>query len=96
MKERSDLFDENRPEVSDAEIVKAAKGDRAVLSFGAFPVTKDSTIIGLALKFLFDKKKTEVVLIDRYAANVLRLLLEELERADWKATQTTPPGETRH
>ncbi len=96
MKERNELFDENRPEVSEAEIAKAAKGDRAVISFGSFSVMKDSSIIGLAIKFLFDKKKTEVVLIDRYAANVFRMLVEELERADWKATQTTPPGETRH
>ena len=50
-KPRSERFDEERPEVSEQEIVNAAKANRVVVSFGSFPVMTDPTHIGaLAVK----------------------------------------------
>ena len=42
-KPRSERFDEERPEVSEQEIVNAAKANRVVVSFGSFPVMTDPT-----------------------------------------------------
>lgn len=95
--DRDELFNSRRPEITDADVRKAAETDRAVVSLGFLPVIgKDSHIVSLAIKHAFKTETGETVLLDRYSASVLMLVLQELEKADWRATQTTPPGQRPH
>jgi hypothetical protein len=96
-KTRAEIFNESRPEITEAEVARAAKADRAVASFNALPIATDATHIGaLAVKFLLGDGTTPVVILDPLACSTLRLLVEALDAASWRATLTTPPGETQH
>ena len=90
---RADVFDEQRPNISEADIETAARATRIVASWGVFPVVDaDSNIVSLAIKFALLNGTSETVLLDRYGALVLRQLLETLDKAQWKGAQISPPG----
>ena len=91
-KSRPELFQEDRPDISDQDAGEAAKNGRVVVSFNAHPVLdQERKIVAMAIKWKLGDDSTETILIDRYSADILMLLLERLEENDWKGTNLVPP-----
>jgi hypothetical protein len=92
VKSRPELFQEERPDISDQDAVEATKKDRVVVSFGAHPVlVQEGKIAAMAIKWKLRDGSTETVLIDRYSADILLLLFARLEENDWKGAILVPP-----
>lgn len=93
MSARGDSFEEHKPLISDADVMASAKAGHIVSSWNSKPVMGDETHIkSLAVKFAFTGADSKTLLFDRYSLVVLRMLLETLEKADWRATQVAPRG----
>lgn len=91
---REETFDEMRPTVTDLDVETAARAGKMVASWNAFPrIGEGSRISFVAIKFALTSGAFETVILDRYGADVMRELLNELDKADWRATQSIPPGQ---
>lgn len=78
-------FADNVPSLDEVDALVALKAGRAVISWSALPITVDAPdIMGIALKFAFANDTFETIVIDRYAADLLRQLFGKLDTADWK------------
>ena len=52
---------------------------------------QERKIVAMAIKWKLGDDSTETILIDRYSADILMLLLERLEENDWKGAILGPP-----
>jgi hypothetical protein len=96
-KTRGELFDERRPNLTEAEIIEAAKAAKVIDSFNCLPVMTAPISIGaLAVKFLLGDGTTTVMILDPHACATLRMTIEALDASGCRATITTPSGETQH
>jgi hypothetical protein len=94
--ERGKLFDEKEPELSDDEVSKAYEDGKIAASFKGKPVVTSSENIGfIAVKFAFHDGSHGTMLLDYFAARVLRSLIDSVDEIGWK-TAAAKPGETRH
>jgi len=91
----ADTFQQNVPEIIEADAVRAGRANRIVQGFNCHPVvTPTDTIQALAIKWKFSNGQTETVLIGQYAALVLRQLFSRLEENNWTELVTLPPDAT--
>lgn len=91
-KSRSQVFQEQRPRLTEAEMLEAAKQTRLAASFMALPVcVSDGTIPAVAVKWKLGNGNAETILIDRYVATVLRMLIDHLDKNDWTGTALILP-----
>jgi len=91
----ADTFQQNVPEIIEADAVRAGRANRIVQGFNCYPlVTPTGTIQALAIKWKFSNGQTETVLISQYAALVLRQMFSRLEENNWTELATLPPGAT--
>ena len=94
---RDEVFIQQQPRVATADLKNAAKADRIVASWNSHPaVDKNRQIMLLGIKFAFTNGKNETILIDRYAAHMLKMLLDALEKADWVVDHIAPIGKKPH
>jgi hypothetical protein len=94
-KTRSEIFREQRPDLSDAEMLAAAQDNRIAASFMAQPVClSDGTVGAIAIKWKLSNGSTETIIVDRYPATILRMLLERLDENNWTGTVLLPPDAT--
>src|SRR5262245_26208783 len=92
-KTRPEVFDDNLPPFTEAEVQKALETNRMALSFDTLPVPMDSgEIVILAVKFAIGDGTTTTVLLDRFAAILLAGAVSHLQANGWKVTETTPSG----
>lgn len=95
-KSMPELFREKRPEITEKDVRKAALATRVVTSWNSKPIfLEDGKIATLAIKWALGDGSTETILLARYPATVLLLLLEEMKKNDWTGTVTLPPDATR-
>lgn len=90
---KSSDFTRNKPTITDADMVRAARCHRVVVSWDSMPTSVGDEITGLALKLMMADSAQETLLVEQYPAMVLRNLLDEFERADWKVSKrdSSPP-----
>ena len=91
--ERGKLFDEREPELSDDEVSKAYEDGKIAASFKGKPVVTSPENIGfIAVKFAFHDGSHGTMLLDYFAARVLRSLIDSVDEIGWK-TAAAKPGE---
>jgi hypothetical protein len=96
-KDRFEQFAEMRPIITDEDILKAAQADQVVMSWDGYPVVdEDSSVTSFALKLALGNGSVTTLLFDRVAGELLGRLLADLKDSDWRATQSTPPGQMPH
>jgi hypothetical protein len=94
--ERRRLFDDKEPEFSDDEVSTAYGDGKIVASFKGKPVvTTPESISYLAVKFALHDGSFATVLLDFFAAQILRGLIETVDNTGWK-TAAVVPDSTRH
>jgi hypothetical protein len=94
--ERGRLFEEKEPELPDDEVSRAHEDGKIVASFKGKPVvTTPEAISFIAVKFALHDGSFATVLLDFFAAQALRSLIETVDRTGWKTVAVTPGG-TRH
>jgi len=94
---REDLFNEKSPDVSEQEIVEAARDKRIVVAFGSHTmIVRRPRIDSMAVKFVLENGSSTVLLLDQHVCEVFRLMAEALNAAKWRATQLSPPGQKPH
>src|ERR1700730_8513470 len=92
-----EIFREKRPKISDDDIKDAANKTRIALSFNAEPVLlEDATIATMSIKWALGDGTTETILLARYPATVLLLMLERLKENDWTGTILIPSDAPLH
>jgi hypothetical protein len=88
----SETFAKNVPTITQDDAVDAAKKKRVVQSFHAHPIsTERGGIDALTIKWKLGDGTTETMLIGRYAALVLRMMLSHLEDNNWTELAIIPP-----
>src|SRR5271169_422669 len=84
MSNEADIFDQCQPEITEQEAIQAGQGGRIIQSFNAHPISNtDGTVPALAIKLKLTNGGTETVLIGRYAALIIRMMISELEASHW-------------
>jgi hypothetical protein len=84
MSNEADIFDEYYPELTEQEAIQAGQDGRIIQSFNAHPISNSNgTIPALAIKLKLTNGATETVLIGRYAALIIRMMISELEENHW-------------
>lgn len=95
-KTRLETFDENRPKVTETELLGAAQNKAIVLSFAALPLVGDGQVATfLGVKLLLASGEEKTVLFDRVACSFFCGLASTLDKGQWMIHQSTPPGQTR-
>jgi hypothetical protein len=95
-KTRQEIFHENRPAMDEQDALDAARQERVVTSFNFHPVlVRDGIVAAIAIKWVLGNGNTETVLIDRFPAEILRMLFEDLNKNNWTGTILVPPDATR-
>ena len=90
--DRANIFDQNLPQITEADAQKAALSDKVVVSFDTLPYSEDGKNIAfLAVKFSFPDKGTETVLFDRFACMMLCGAASAVETGNWLIA----PGQKR-
>ncbi len=93
---RAAIFDENRPIISEQEILEAGQRDSVVLSFNALPLADENGHVKfLGVKFVLTDGTIKTVLFDPYSSCVLCDVVGVLKKGQWMVHQSTPPGQTR-
>jgi len=73
-------------------MLEAATETRLAASFTALPVCiSDGTIPAVGVKWKLGNGETQTILIDRYVATVLRMLIEHLDKNNWTGTALVLP-----
>ncbi|MBV9565838.1 MAG: hypothetical protein JOY90_36100 [Bradyrhizobium sp.] len=92
VKPRAEVFREQKPKLTEAEMIAAAQKLRIAASFDSAPVCmSDGTISCVGIKWKLGDGTTESILIDRYCATILRGLFAYLEENNWTGTALIPP-----
>lgn len=93
-KSRDDSFEENRPDVTEQEILEAAQRKSVVLSFGALPLAVAGREVEfLGVKLVLADGTVKTVLFDRYSCSLLCGLAGKLDEGKWLIRQSRPPGQ---
>jgi hypothetical protein len=83
--ERARIFHDLKPAIEEADIVKAARDHKVVVSFNAFPVLGEADCVtGLAVKLAFGDGGADTVIFDPMSGEMLRTVLELLKKARWQ------------
>lgn len=91
---RKEIFDNKRPTMTPVEMVEAERAGRTIDSFDLRPIVdKEPDIRAVAVKLAFTEGAPLTVILDRFAAKRLLLLLGAHELGDWRATPILPPGQ---
>lgn len=94
-KTRIETFDENRPTISETEVLLAAQNKSIVMSFATYPLLEGQSATFLGVKFVLASGEEKTVLLDRVACSLLCGLASKLDMGQWLFHQSTPPGQTR-
>jgi hypothetical protein len=83
---RGKAFEDFEPEFSQEEADAAHDAARIVTSFAHKPVMDSKGNIGfLALKLALYDGSSEIILLDRFSAEILHHLIQTAKTLDWKA-----------
>jgi len=94
---RSDKFEENRPTISEREILEAGNRGSVVLSFNALPVPDEKGRVKLlGVKIALADGTFSTVLFDPYSACVLCSVVDALKKGQWMVHQSAPLGQVTH
>jgi hypothetical protein len=84
-KTAAELFKEHFPTLSDTDVRKAIQANRFVLSFDTLPIGGPHP--SLVIKFALANGKADVLVLSDHGCEVLRLLVETLNAAQWVVTR---------
>ena len=93
-KTRAESFQENRPSITEVDLLQAVKNKAVVISFDTLPLAEDGqsvTFLGVKLVFASGEEKT--VLFDRWSCSMLCGLASTLDKGQWLIHQSVPPGQ---
>ena len=91
-KTRAEIFEEHLPTLTEKDIEQLGSGV-TVLSFETLPLLTEPSEAGfLAIRFALGDGAQATVLMDRFACNLLRAVVDLLNSADWKVSQVPPDG----
>jgi hypothetical protein len=94
--ERATIFNEKEPEFSDDEVSRACEAGKIAASFKGKPVaTSPEDISYVAVKFALHDGSFATVLLDYYSAQLLRGLIDSVDKMSWKTAAVTA-GKTQH
>jgi hypothetical protein len=89
MSNEADIFDQYCPEITEEEAIRAGQDGRIIQSFNAHPISNtDGTIPAVAIKLKLANGATGTVLVGRYAALIIRMMISELEASHWTELAT--------
>lgn len=90
---RAKKFEENRPEITEQELLDSAQRGSIVVSFGALPLATGNSVGFLGVKLVLADGSAKTVLFDRYSCSLLCGLAGKLDEGQWLIRQESPPGQ---